>query len=167
MTASAADLLYLAGDLARWLLNGNIEFLGRLDDQVKLRGFRIELGEVEAVLMEAPGVKLAAAIVMKDPSATDRLVGFVSPDSVDSEAIIAELKQRLPAHFVPSLIMPLPEMPLSPAGKVCLPTRMLAESPSRPLLQGVRGACMDPLYGFCPSSMVISCIVQDAQHVAM
>ena len=87
---------------------------------MKLRGFRIELGEVEAVLMEAPGVKLAAAIVMKDPSATDRLVGFVSPDRVDSEAILAELKQRLPAHFVPSLIVPLAEMPLSPAGKVWL-----------------------------------------------
>ena len=86
---------------------------------MKLRGFRIELGEVEAVLMEAPGVKLAAAIVMKDPSATDRLVGFVSPDTVDSEAIVAELRQRLPAHFVPSLIVPLAEMPLSPAGKVC------------------------------------------------
>ena len=89
---------------------------------MKLRGFRIELGEVEAVLMEAPGVKLAAAIVMKDPSATDRLVAFVSPDSVDREAIVAELKQRLPAHFVPSLIVPLAEMPLSPAGKVCLLT---------------------------------------------
>ena len=86
--------------------------------QVKLRGFRIELGEVESVLMEAPGVKLAAAIVMKDPSATDRLVGFVSPDTVDCEAIITALKQRLPAHFVPSLIVPLPKMPLSPAGKV-------------------------------------------------
>ena len=86
--------------------------------QVKLRGFRIELGEVESVLMEAPGVKLAAAVVMKDPSAADHLVGFVSPATVDCEAIIAALKQRLPAHFVPSLIVPLPEMPLSPAGKV-------------------------------------------------
>ena len=86
--------------------------------QVKLRGFRIELGEVESVLMEAPGVKLAAAVVMKDHSATDHLVGFVSPDTVDCEAIIAALKQRLPAHFVPSLIVPLLEMPLSPAGKV-------------------------------------------------
>ena len=122
---------WLAGDLARWLLNGNIEFLGRLDDQVKLRGFRIELGEVEAVLMEAPGVKLAAAIVMKDPSATDRLVGFVSPDSVASEAILAELKQRLPAHFVPSLIVPLAEMPLSPAGKVCLFTHCPTFAPRR------------------------------------
>ena len=71
--------------------------------------------------MEAPGVKLAAAIVMKDASGTHRLVGFVSPAAVDSEAIIAELKQRLPAHFVPSLIVPLPEMPLSPAGKVRTP----------------------------------------------
>ncbi len=86
--------------------------------QVKLRGFRIELGEVEAVLMEAPGVKLAAALVLKDTSGTDRLVGYVSPDAVDKDAIIAELKQRLPAHFVPSLIVPLAEMPLSPAGKV-------------------------------------------------
>ena len=93
--------------------------------QVKLRGFRIELGEVESVLMEAPGVKLAAAVVMKDPSAADHLVGFVSPATVDCEAIIAALKQRLPAHFVPSLIVPLPEMPLSPAGKVKLTTSVL------------------------------------------
>ena len=68
--------------------------------------------------MEAPGVKLAAALVLKDGSGTDRLVGYVSPDAVDKDAIVAELKQRLPAHFVPSLIVPLPEMPLSPAGKV-------------------------------------------------
>ena len=86
--------------------------------QVKLRGFRIELGEVEAVLMEAPGVKLAAALVLKDASGADRLVGYVSPGAVDSAAVLAELKQRLPAHFVPSLIVPLAEMPLSPAGKV-------------------------------------------------
>lgn len=86
--------------------------------QVKLRGFRIELGEVEAVLMEAPGVKLAAALVLKDASGADRLVGYVSPGAVDSEAVLAELRQRLPAHFVPSLIVPLAEMPLSPAGKV-------------------------------------------------
>ena len=63
-------------------------------------------------------MKLAAALVLKDTSGTDRLVGYVSPDAVDKEAIIAELKQRLPAHFVPSLIVPLAEMPLSPAGKV-------------------------------------------------
>ncbi|CAK0785103.1 hypothetical protein CVIRNUC_008309 [Coccomyxa viridis] len=110
--------VYRTGDLARWLPTGNIEFLGRLDDQVKLRGFRIELGEVEAVLMEAPGVKLAAALVLKDASGADRLVGYVSPGAVDSEAVLAELRQRLPAHFVPSLIVPLAEMPLSPAGKV-------------------------------------------------
>ena len=94
--------------------------------QVKLRGFRIELGEVEAVLMEAPGVKLAAALVLKDSSGTDRLVGYVSPDAVDKDAIVAELKQRLPAHFVPSLIVPLAEMPLSPAGKVPTPASWLA-----------------------------------------
>lgn len=97
--------------------------------QVKLRGFRIELGEVEAVLMEAPGVKLAAALVLKDASGADRLVGYVSPDTVDKDAIIAELKQRLPAHFVPSLIVPLPEMPLSPAGKVNAPCGFLQKGP--------------------------------------
>ena len=87
-------------------------------EQVKLRGFRIELGEVEAVLMGAPGVKLAAALVLLDASGSQRLVAYVSPDGVDKDAIIADLKQRLPAHFVPSLIFPLAEMPLSPAGKV-------------------------------------------------
>ena len=86
--------------------------------QVKLRGFRIELGEVEAAMADVPGVALAAALVLKDASGSPQLVGYVTPDSVDPAAVLSSLRARLPAHFVPLLVVPLREMPLSPSGKV-------------------------------------------------
>ena len=85
---------------------------------MKLRGFRIELGEVEAAMADVPGVALAAALVLKDASGSQQLVGYVTPDSVDPAAVLNSLRARLPAHFVPHLVMPLREMPLSPSGKV-------------------------------------------------
>ena len=86
--------------------------------QVKLRGFRIELGEVEAAMADVPGVALAAALVLKDTSGSQQLVGYVTPDSVDPAAVLDSLKARLPVHFVPHLVMPLSRMPLTPADKV-------------------------------------------------
>ena len=86
--------------------------------QVKLRGFRIELGEVEAAMADVPGVALAAALVLKDASGSQQLVGYVTPDSVDPAAVLDALKARLPVHFVPHLVMPLGRMPLTPADKV-------------------------------------------------
>ena len=86
--------------------------------QVKLRGFRIELGEVEAAMADVPGVALAAALVLKDASGSPKLVGYVTPDSVDPAAVLDSLRARLPVHFVPLLVMPLRDMPLSPSGKV-------------------------------------------------
>ena len=90
----------------------------RVSVQVKLRGFRIELGEVEAAIMDLPGVIMAAALVLLDMSKNQQLVGYVTPETVDPATVRDSLKARLPAHFVPQLVMPLRQMPLLPNGKV-------------------------------------------------
>ena len=86
--------------------------------QVKLRGFRVELGEVEAALGELPGVLLCAALVLLDPVGAQRLVAYVTPATLDTGILASELKGRLPAHMVPSIIVPLEAMPLLPNEKI-------------------------------------------------
>ncbi|HEX4966052.1 MAG TPA: amino acid adenylation domain-containing protein [Thermoanaerobaculia bacterium] len=112
--------LYKTGDLGRYLPGGEIEFLGRLDHQVKVRGFRIELGEIETVLCRHPEV--ADAVVVARPSGADvDLVAYVSPagEAVPAPGELrAFLRDRLPEHMVPALFVELPALPLSPNGKV-------------------------------------------------
>ncbi|MFP2930484.1 amino acid adenylation domain-containing protein, partial [Pyxidicoccus sp. 3LG] len=113
--------LYRTGDKARWLADGNLEFLGRLDGQVKLRGFRIELGEVEVALRGLSGVRDAVAIVREDVPGDRRLVGYVvlPPDAAwDTEEARRALGQRLPEYMVPSAFVRLETLPLMPTGKV-------------------------------------------------
>jgi amino acid adenylation domain-containing protein len=119
--------LYRTGDLARHLLEGEIEFLGRIDHQVKLRGFRIELGEIEAALAGVEGLKAAAAVVREDQPGQKRLVAYVTPEGEgwtgEREAgLIVTLRQalqsRLPDYMVPSAFVLLGEMPLTSSGKV-------------------------------------------------
>ena len=86
--------------------------------QVKLRGFRVELGEIENALADVPGVQLAAALVLQDPTGSQRLVAYITPACVDPAAAKATLKGRLPAHMVPEVVMPLERMPLLPNEKV-------------------------------------------------
>ena len=86
--------------------------------QVKLRGFRIELGEVEAALLGLPGVQQAVALVLRDLTGSQRLAAYVTPASIDAAASVTELKGRLPAHMVPSVIVPLERMPLLPNEKI-------------------------------------------------
>jgi len=122
--------LYKTGDLARYLLDGNIEFLGRLDHQVKIRGFRIELGEIEAALLEHPDVQACAVVVRTEHPGDKRLVAYaVAELSADGDDIPARLrdylKTRLPDHMVPAAIVMLDALPLSPNGKIdpnALPT---------------------------------------------
>ncbi|WP_313957399.1 amino acid adenylation domain-containing protein, partial [Paraburkholderia sp. BCC1885] len=108
--------LYRTGDLCRRQADGTIEFLGRLDQQVKLRGFRIELGEIEAALRSAPGVRDAAA-ELRGTEAGKRLVGYVVGE-VDTAQVRAVLESKLPGYMVPSALMVLPALPLMPNGKL-------------------------------------------------
>ncbi|HZI03912.1 MAG TPA: amino acid adenylation domain-containing protein, partial [Archangium sp.] len=133
--------LYRTGDAARLLPDGNVEFLGRLDSQVKLRGFRIELGEVEAALQQHPLVHQAAAAIREDTPGDRRLVVWFVPSqghAPDASALRAFLLQRLPDYMVPAAFVPLPSFPLTPSGKVdkkALPapdSGALARAPSRP-----------------------------------
>ncbi len=115
--------LYRTGDLVRWRSNGELEFLGRTDHQVKVRGFRIELGEIEAVLARYPAVKQAVVVARgKEDSSEKRLVAYVVPhdEAVDADALRAHLAATLPDYMVPSAFVLLPSLPLTPNGKVDL-----------------------------------------------
>jgi len=111
--------LYRTGDLVRWNLEGQLEYLGRIDHQVKIRGLRIELGEVEAQLLAQDDVKEAVVIALNSPSGT-QLVGYVSSRSPSLEAysLRERLAQTLPDYMVPSTVMILDSLPLNANGKV-------------------------------------------------
>jgi surfactin family lipopeptide synthetase C len=121
---SPSSLLYKTGDLVRYRPDGCLEFLGRLDHQVKLRGFRIELGEIEAVLRQHTAVRDAAVIVHERESGDRRLVAYVvlPLDSADSAELMGELRrhleQQLPNPMIPAIIVYLNALPLTPNGKV-------------------------------------------------
>ncbi|USX53518.1 amino acid adenylation domain-containing protein [Lentzea sp. HUAS12] len=109
--------LYRTGDLVRRGTTGELEFLGRIDQQVKLRGFRIELGEVEAALAALPGVTDAAVTAIRHPGDGTRLVGYVT-GGADTRALREELSARLPDHMVPSVVVGLDKLPLTSSGKL-------------------------------------------------
>ena len=111
--------MYATGDRARHLPDGRLEFIGRLDQQIKLRGHRIELGEIEEVLKGAPGVTAAVALV-HDDGAGGRLVAYVTPDleQAATEDIRRFLATRLPSYMLPGAIVTLPVFPLLPNGKL-------------------------------------------------
>lgn len=111
--------LYKTGDLVRYLPDGNIEFLGRMDDRVKIRGFRIEIGEVEAVLCQHPQVRETAVIVSEDSSGNKRLVAYiVAQEQVSTNQLRRFLKEKLPNFMIPSAFVNLKTLPLTPNGKV-------------------------------------------------
>jgi acyl-coenzyme A synthetase/AMP-(fatty) acid ligase/acyl carrier protein len=113
--------LYKTGDLARYRPDGNIEFLGRKDYQVKVRGFRIELREIETVLRQHPSVEGVAVIASKDAQGEQRLVAYshLTPDDEANPADLrAWLQTKLPDYMVPSIFVALPALPLTPNGKV-------------------------------------------------
>ncbi|HVR99972.1 MAG TPA: amino acid adenylation domain-containing protein [Thermoanaerobaculia bacterium] len=112
--------LYRTGDLARFQGDGVLEFLGRIDHQVKLRGFRIEPEEIESALRGHAGIKSAAVLVHEFPGGDRRLVAYVVPagEGATSEELRRHLLARLPDYMVPAAFLPLAELPLSPNGKL-------------------------------------------------
>ncbi|WP_369414619.1 condensation domain-containing protein, partial [Corallococcus soli] len=115
--------LYRSGDRARHLSDGNIEFLGRADTQVKLRGFRVELGEIESVLGKHPAVRTAVVLLREEPR---RLIAYVvAPEGTEVVGLRDFLRERLPEYMVPAAFVVLEALPLTPNGKVdrkALPT---------------------------------------------
>ncbi|AGY58438.1 non-ribosomal peptide synthetase [Gloeobacter kilaueensis] len=129
--------LYRSGDLARWRAEGVLEFVGRLDNQVKLRGFRIELAEVEAALVSYPDLREATATVWQNETTGDRsLVAYVVGEEdrpLPAVQLRAYLKERLPEYMIPSLFVALPQLPLTANGKLdraALPDPFLVARPS-------------------------------------
>ncbi|RKH50658.1 amino acid adenylation domain-containing protein, partial [Corallococcus llansteffanensis] len=112
--------MYRTGDRVRYREDGRLEYLGRVDFQVKVRGFRIELGEVEAALRKAPGLK-DAVVVAKGEAADKRLVAYVVPkagEALEAEALKAQLRQGLPEYMVPGTVVVLDALPLNSNSKV-------------------------------------------------
>ncbi len=117
----AGARIYRTGDRARYREDGNVEFLGRLDQQVKLRGYRIELGEVEDVLSNAPGVYRAAVLLRQDTPEQQRLVGYVTGQP-ELKSLLDQIRSyvvaRLPQYMVPVIIVWVDVMPLTATGKI-------------------------------------------------
>jgi amino acid adenylation domain-containing protein len=117
----AGARLYRTGDVARVLPDGNIDFLGRVDQQVKLRGFRIETGEVETALNEHPSIRESVVIAREDTAGDKKLVAYfvadASPAGLQHE-LRESLRDKLPAFMIPSVFVQLDELPLTPNGKI-------------------------------------------------
>jgi enterobactin synthetase component F len=125
----AGSRLYRTGDLVRWNSDGQLEFIGRSDFQLKIRGQRVEPGEIEAVLAGHPAVAQAVVTVCERPDLTAQLIAYISPaDAFDDsdphrvQQLAAEIKQvvveQLPAYMAPAVLMVLPRFPMAPSGKV-------------------------------------------------
>jgi amino acid adenylation domain-containing protein/non-ribosomal peptide synthase protein (TIGR01720 family) len=145
---------YRSGDLARWRADGQLEYLGRLDAQVKLRGHRIELGEIEAVAAGDDAVGQAAAVVQSAGHVDARLALFVVPAhgrAIDTAAVLNRLRSALPAVMVPASVTVIDALPLTPNGKL---DRTALAAISRPLAQ------TEPIA--LPSSDVLSGLVAEA-----
>jgi amino acid adenylation domain-containing protein/FkbM family methyltransferase len=115
------DRLYRTGDLGRYLETGEIEFVGRKDDQVKLRGYRIELGEIEAALSQHAEIRNAVVIVREEKEEDKRLVAYIvseEQEKLSAEELKEYLKQKLPGYMIPSAIMMIDEIPLTANGKI-------------------------------------------------
>ncbi|HEX8091142.1 MAG TPA: amino acid adenylation domain-containing protein, partial [Blastocatellia bacterium] len=136
-SAKGGDRLYKTGDLARYWPDGVIEFLGRIDDQVKVRGFRIELGEIKATLSEHPLVREAVIVAGEDANGQTQLLGYAvlnSGGKVGGPELRNYLKDKLPDYMVPAAIMVLKQIPLTANGKIdrnALPTAIEATRDQR------------------------------------
>ncbi|KZE44088.1 hypothetical protein AV540_01955 [Brevibacillus parabrevis] len=120
-TANRGAKMYRTGDLVRYLPDGQIEFIGRSDDQVSIRGFRVELGEIESVLYQHPAVKEAIVLAREDMPGVKRLAAYVvvaEGDAEQADGLRSYLKEKLPEYMVPAAFVTMKALPLTPNGKV-------------------------------------------------
>ncbi len=115
---NSSEFLYRTGDQVRMLPDGNLQFLGRVDDQAKVRGMRIQLLEVENTLILHPAVTSAKAMVIDKGTPNAKLVAFVTPSAVSVESVLQLSASKLPSFMVPSIVVPLAQLPLTKEGKV-------------------------------------------------
>ena len=145
--------MYRTGDRVRWKSDGTLEYLGRIDNQVKVRGFRIELGEIESALLGCEGVRQAVVIVREDTPGDTRIAAYVVPGgpvAPEAEALRTQLKTSLPDYMLPGAFVVLEALPLTPNGKIdrkALPAPDFASSagasyvaPRSPLEEIIAGA---------------------------
>ena len=117
----AGARLYRTGDLGRWLPDGRLQHLGRIDHQVKLRGFRIELGEIEALLQQVPGVKQSCVVAESSSEGAGRLIAFnvpTAPGVLKLQVMLDHLNQKLPSFMVPAAFVTIDSFPLTANGKL-------------------------------------------------
>ena len=159
-STGASDRLYRTGDLVRYQPDGRLEFLGRLDNQVKVRGFRIELGEIETVLARNPDIRECAVAVQEDASGVKRLAAFLVCDKSEkpsSETLRSSINASLPEYMVPSIFAYVPALPLTPNGKVdrkalakldfeSLPSQKQFVPPSTPTEKQLAAICGEVLH---------------------
>ena len=128
------ERIYRTGDVARWLADGNIEYLGREDHQVKIRGLRIELGEIENTIREYPGITDCVALVKKYSENIILIIAYLACKSdLEVEGLKHYLKKHLPDYMIPNRFEKIDEMPLTPSGKAdrkALPEPVIQMSPS-------------------------------------
>ena len=142
----AGSVMYRTGDLARVRPDGDLDFLGRADQQIKIRGFRIEPGEIEAVLERHETVARAAVIAREVTPGSKSLVAYVTcvdGQAIDPDALLAHLRQSLPSYMVPSIFVPLARMPVTSIGKVnrsALPLPPEGSQPHAPESGAMRAA---------------------------
>src|SRR5258706_52407 len=151
--------LYKTGDLVRFLPDGNLEFLGRMDHQVKISGYRIELGEIETAISAHPSVRECAVLAVEDVHGETRLVAYVSclpGQEINVRELRISLKHRLPQYMVPGVFVPLSALPITPNGKLDrralpAPERTSAEAdesyaaPTTPTAEVVANVCSEVL----------------------
>jgi len=119
--------MYCSGDLARWLPDGRIEYLGRIDYQVKIRGFRVELGEIENCLKSIDGIKDAVVTVYENGE-DRRLSAYIIGNEINRSKIVREMKEKIPDYMIPSFITVLEKFPVLPNGKLDKSKLILDES---------------------------------------
>ena len=116
--ASSSGRMYSTGDLARWLPDGTIEFLGRVDEQIKIRGFRVEPSEVESVLLRANGVREAVVVAREEANGELRLAAYVVADGTSTSDLRVHAAEYLPEFMLPSAFVLLDQLPRTPSGKI-------------------------------------------------